>query len=186
MSNDGPTLVALPGKREEVTVNWDGERQRLTMQIDEWTDHIEGVHDDDGKELIPRLRSDTAIVQAIRHRQRCQESLDRIAVMEQIVAIGDPIVSCKAKADLASIEGSHGPAQQWTRLMMELTDRRKAEEEAAKRNAEEVGDPTTELILLLRDLVRAPQSVRESMAEIMQQGHVPADWRPPLEVVEGS
>ena len=167
-----------------VRVAWTQERARLEEQIADWDDLLLGPEMDDGtRDTHAAIRSDTAKVQALRHKQRCEEALDHIHLREQVERIDDPIAKARARADLAAVEGSHGPAQQWTRLALEMEQAKRAEEEARRRSAEEVGAPTVELVRLMRDLLEAPQSVRADMASILQAGTLPEHWRPSLETV---
>jgi hypothetical protein len=171
-------------KTDRVRVAWNAERQRIEEQIADWDDLLLGQELEDGtRDTHNAIRSDTAKVQALRHKQRCEEQLDRIDIMQQILDIADPIASASAKADLCTLEGSHGPAKEWTRLAMEMEQAKRLEQEAQRRSAEEVGAPTVELVRLMRDLLEAPQSVRADMASILEAGSLPEHWRPSLEVV---
>lgn len=165
-------------------IRWAAERARYEEQIADWTDRLEGVELEDGtRDLSSAFRTESAIVNALRNRQRIEDALDRIDLQEQIDSIACPIAKARARADLASVEGSHGPAQQWTRLALEMEQAKRIEEEARRRSAEEVGAPTVELVRLMRDLLEAPQSVRADMASILQAGTLPEHWRPSLETV---
>lgn len=169
---------------DRVRVHWDAERQRIEEQIADWEELLLGQELEDGtRDTHTAIRSDTAKVQALRHKQRCEQELDRIDIMQQILAISDPIASAAAKADLCTLDGSHGPAKEWTRLAMEMEHAQRLEQEAQRRSAEEVGAPTVELVRLMRDLLEAPQSVRADMAAILEAGSLPEHWRPSLEVV---
>lgn len=170
---------------ERITIDWDAERARIEAQISDWDDQLFGEEDEETGERDPltALRSDTAKVQALRHKQRCEEQLDRLDMMQKIHNLDSPIDAARAKATLATLEGSHGPAQQWTRLQMDMEAEARKVAAEQKRAAAEVGAPNVELVRLLRDLLEAPQSVRGDIVAVLSAGQLPEHWQPSLELV---
>ena len=149
--------------RTRLEVDWQALKEAKAQQVDAWA-MLLGIYtrhpdvDEDPPEM-PQIRSDTSRVQALRHLQRCEDDLDRLDILEAIQEqIQNPADIAQARADLAAMEGSHGPAMRWTRLAIEIrTAQRQAEEEA---------------------LLAAPQAVREELARVMISGRLPDDWRP--------
>lgn len=160
-----------------VQVDWNALRETKTAQIDQWHDML-ALDADDYRDVPNALRGDSARCNAMRALQTCEAELDRIDVLEAIDTLRDEAAVCRARSTLASIEGSHGPAQQWTRLAMEIEERARimAQEQAAAAAA--VGDPDSELGRLAQALLAAPQVVREELARVLMAGRMPDDWQP--------
>lgn len=171
-------------KRVSVAFDWAALKESKASQVDQWATLLGAFvpHPDiPGHEApeIRELRSDTARVQAQRHLQRCEDDLDRLDMLEAIATqLTDDIDVARARADLAALEGSHGPAMQWTRLANDLAERRRVREHEARAAAAAIGQPDTEIGRLAQTLLAAPQAVREELARVMLAGRVPDDWRP--------
>ena len=170
--------------RHSVAFDWAALKESKAAQIDQWSALLgvfEPHPDIEGHSMPPvrEMRSDTARVQAQRHLQRCEDDLDRLDMLEAIsTQLTDDIEVARARADLAALEGSHGPAIQWTRLAHELGEKRRVREQEARAAAAANGQPDTEIGRLAQTLLAAPQAVREELARVMLAGRVPDDWRP--------
>jgi len=169
--------------RARLEVDWQALKEAKAQQVDAWA-MLLGIYTrhpdvDDDPPALRELRGDTARVQALRHLQRCENDLDRLDLLEAIgTQLHNPVDIAQARADLAAMEGSHGPAMQWTRLAFEIgTAQRKADEEA-RQAAAAIGTPDSELGRLAQALLAAPQAVREELARVMVSGRLPDDWRP--------
>lgn len=170
-------------ERRRLDVDWAALKEVKAQQVDAWAMML-GVYErhpdvDVDPPAVRELRSDTARVHALRHMQRCENDLDRLDILEAIgTQLRDPVDIAQARADLAAMEGSHGPAMQWTRLAHELENARRQAEEEARQAAAAIGSPDTELGRLAQSLLAAPQAVREELARVMVSGTLPEDWRP--------
>ena len=169
--------------RTRLDVDWQALKEAKSQQVDAWA-MLLGIYtrhpdvDDDPPEM-PQIRSDTARCQALRHLQRCEDDLDRLDILEAIQEqIQNPADIAQARADLAAMEGSHGPAMRWTRLAIEIRTAQRQADEEARQAAAAIGTPDTELGRLAQALLAAPQAVREELARVMISGRVPDDWRP--------
>tara|TARA_R100001443_G_scaffold11222_1_gene20829 strand:- start:4360 stop:4920 length:561 start_codon:yes stop_codon:yes gene_type:complete len=169
--------------RRRLEVDWAALKECKAQQVDAWAmllgTYVRHPDVDEDPPPVRELRSDTARVQAMRHLQRCENELDRLDMLEAIATqLTNPVDIAQSRADLAAMEGSHGPAMQWTRLAHELAaDLARAEEEA-RQAAAAIGSPDTELGRLAQSLLSAPQAVREELARVMLAGSLPDDWRP--------
>lgn len=158
----------------KLRVDWEALKESKAQQVDAWAGML-GQHDDGTRPLT----SDTARVQAQRHLQRCEDELDRIDMLEAITKhLDDRVDIAYARADLATLEGSHVAAIQWTNLASRLENERRLREEEARQAAAAIGQPDTELGRLAQVLLAAPQAVREELARVMLAGVLPADWKP--------
>lgn len=164
-------------KRQRLEVDWSTLKEEKSAQVDEWAAQL-GLDLDDYRSDKNTIRSDSARVTALRHLQRCQEELQRLEVLEAIDGLTDEIAVARARATLATVEGSHGPALQWERLANELEERQRELEEEARKAAAMVGDPDSELGRLAQELLQIPQAVREELARVLAAGHMPDGWSP--------
>lgn len=164
-------------KRQRLDVDWAALKDAKTAQIEEWAAQL-GLEEDDYRKSPNTLRGDSARVQALAKMQRCEEDLQRLEVLEAIDGLTDEIAVARARATLATVEGSHGPALQWARLANELEERQRELEEQARKAAAMVGDPDSELGRLAQELLQIPQAVREELARVLAAGHMPDEWSP--------